>query len=82
MKLSTFLKGGVMALAIGAAGMAQADPVKVGLITTLSGGGASLGVDSRDGFLLALKQAGDAASVDNPAASTASITMAFWGDTG
>lgn len=62
MKLSTFLKCGVMALAIGVAGAAQADPVKVGVITTLSGGGASLGVDSRDGFLLALKQAGDAAS--------------------
>ncbi|WP_230722074.1 ABC transporter substrate-binding protein [Martelella mediterranea] len=62
MKLSTFLKSGVMALAIGVAGMAQAEPVKVGLITTLSGGGASIGVDSRDGFMLALKQAGDAAS--------------------
>ncbi|MEP0519097.1 MAG: ABC transporter substrate-binding protein [Hyphomicrobiales bacterium] len=37
---------------------AQAD-VKVGMITTLSGGGASLGVDVRDGFQLALKLAGD-----------------------
>ncbi|PWW01379.1 amino acid/amide ABC transporter substrate-binding protein (HAAT family) [Hoeflea marina] len=43
-----------------AAGMASAhaDPVKVGMITTLSGGGASLGIDSRDGFLLAVKQSG------------------------
>jgi branched-chain amino acid transport system substrate-binding protein len=32
--------------------------VKVGMITTLSGGGAGLGIDVRDGFLLALKQAG------------------------
>ncbi|MCC9626094.1 ABC transporter substrate-binding protein [Thalassospira sp. MA62] len=39
------------------AGGAQADPVKVGLITTLSGGGASLGLDARDGFMLAVKQA-------------------------
>ncbi|MFP4538632.1 MAG: ABC transporter substrate-binding protein [Dichotomicrobium sp.] len=40
-----------------AAGAAQAEPVKVGMITTLSGGGASLGIDVRDGFMLALKQA-------------------------
>ncbi len=33
-----------------------ADPVKVGMITTLSGGGASLGIDIRDGFELALKE--------------------------
>ncbi len=35
-----------------------AEPVKVGMITTLSGGGASLGLDARDGFLLAIKQSG------------------------
>ena len=29
--------------------------VKVGMITTLSGGGSGLGIDVRDGFLLALK---------------------------
>ena len=40
-----------------AAGTALAD-VKIGMITTLSGGGASLGVDVRDGFLLALEQSG------------------------
>ena len=39
------------------AGAAQADPVKVGMITTLSGGGAGLGIDARDGFMLAVKQA-------------------------
>ena len=47
------------------AGMAIAAPamaeVKVGMITTLSGGGAGLGIDTRDGFQLALKQAGDKA---------------------
>ncbi|MEX0348434.1 MAG: ABC transporter substrate-binding protein [Paracoccaceae bacterium] len=37
---------------------AQAEGVKVGMITTLSGGGAGLGIDVRDGFLLAVKQAG------------------------
>ncbi|MBN9889174.1 ABC transporter substrate-binding protein [Salipiger abyssi] len=39
------------------AATAQAE-VKVGLITTLSGGGASLGIDTRDGFLLAMDAAG------------------------
>lgn len=40
-------------------GTAVAEPVKVGMITTLSGGGAGLGIDVRDGFLLAVKQAGN-----------------------
>ena len=35
-----------------------AEPLKVGMITTLSGGGASLGIDVRDGFMLAIKQSG------------------------
>jgi branched-chain amino acid transport system substrate-binding protein len=34
-------------------------PVKVGMITTLSGGGAGLGIDVRDGFLLAVAQSGN-----------------------
>jgi branched-chain amino acid transport system substrate-binding protein len=32
--------------------------VKVGMITTLSGGGAGLGIDVRDGFMLAISQSG------------------------
>ena len=32
--------------------------LKVGMITTLSGGGAGLGIDVRDGFLLAVKMSG------------------------
>ncbi len=57
-----YLKRGFGALLLGGllAGAAQADGVKVGMITTLSGGGAGLGIDVRDGFLLALKMAGDA----------------------
>jgi len=39
------------------AGNAQAE-TKVGMITTLSGGGAGLGIDVRDGFMLAIKQSG------------------------
>ena len=42
----------------GARAASADDPLKVGLITTLSGGGAGLGVDVRDGFLLAIETAG------------------------
>lgn len=45
------------AIALGVAGVAQAQ-VKIGLITTLSGGGAALGQDQRDGFMLAVEQNG------------------------
>lgn len=38
---------------------AHAELVKVGMITTLSGGGAGLGIDVRDGFMLAVKQSGN-----------------------
>ena len=37
---------------------ATAEPVKIGMITTLSGGGAGLGIDVRDGFMLALEMSG------------------------
>ncbi|TGG93366.1 ABC transporter substrate-binding protein [Natronospirillum operosum] len=39
--------------------VAQANEVRVGMITTLSGGGAHLGVDVRDGFMLAIEQSGN-----------------------
>ena len=45
------------ALALTASTAFAAD-LKVGMITTLSGGGASLGIDVRDGFNLAVKQSG------------------------
>ncbi len=47
-------------LATGALADSPNGPVKVGMITTLSGGGAGLGLDVRDGFLLAVKQSGNA----------------------
>lgn len=37
---------------------AIAEDVKIGMITTLSGGGAGLGIDVRDGFMLAVAQSG------------------------
>ncbi len=48
----------VAVAAIALATAAHAETLKVGMITTLSGGGASLGIDVRDGFLLAVNQAG------------------------
>ncbi|KIN70023.1 putative extracellular ligand-binding receptor [Sulfitobacter noctilucicola] len=56
------LLGATAAVALALAGGALAEghsKLKVGLITTLTGGGAALGVDIRDGFLLGIKQAGD-----------------------
>ncbi|MDA7430357.1 ABC transporter substrate-binding protein [Primorskyibacter aestuariivivens] len=47
---------GAAALAMSAT-FASAE-VKVGMITTLSGGGAGLGIDVRDGFMLAIAQSG------------------------
>lgn len=52
------LVAGLFGLAVNVSGAALAEPVKVGMITTLSGGGAGLGIDVRDGFLLAIKQSG------------------------
>jgi branched-chain amino acid transport system substrate-binding protein len=58
MRLKPFiLAAGITALA----GSAWADAhggVKIGMITTLSGGGAGLGIDVRDGFMLAISQSG------------------------
>ncbi|WP_306262327.1 ABC transporter substrate-binding protein [Pararhizobium sp. IMCC21322] len=53
---TTALSVAVLSLATATTASAE---LKVGMITTLSGGGASLGVDVRDGFQLALKMAGD-----------------------
>lgn len=64
MKLKAFGLAAIAATALSAAAVlpASADghgKVKVGMITTLSGGGAGLGLDVRDGFMLAVKQSGN-----------------------
>jgi len=60
MKLrSLALVAALSALASGAYADSDGSKVKVGMITTLSGGGASLGIDARDGFMLAVKQSGN-----------------------
>ena len=46
------------AAALALSAQAQSTTVKVGLMTTLSGPGAGLGVDIRDGFKLAIKSGG------------------------
>ncbi len=56
MKLKTLILS--TALAAFAGGAVAAEGVKVGMITTLSGGGAGLGIDVRDGFMLAVEQSG------------------------
>ncbi|MDI6025114.1 ABC transporter substrate-binding protein [Corticibacterium sp. UT-5YL-CI-8] len=57
--MKKLLSAATLVLAVGASSLAMAEPVKIGMITTLSGGGAGLGVDSRDGFMLAIKQSGN-----------------------
>ncbi len=57
MKLRTIALA--VSMAALATGVAFAGEVKVGMITTLSGGGAGLGIDVRDGFMLAAKLAGN-----------------------
>lgn len=49
----------VMSMTLATGAMADAHAaVKVGMITTLTGGGAGLGIDIRDGFMLAIEQSG------------------------
>ncbi|MDQ6433806.1 ABC transporter substrate-binding protein [Mesorhizobium sp. LHD-90] len=55
--MKRILAGGLLGLSLSAA--AHAEPVKIGVITTLSGGGAGLGIDMRDAFALAIKQSGN-----------------------
>lgn len=56
---SLILAAGLTALASAGLADGHGGTVKVGMITTLSGGGAGLGIDVRDGFLLATKLAGN-----------------------
>ncbi len=53
------MKNGMLAsVAMALCASAAMAEVKVGMITTLSGGGAGLGIDVRDGFMLAIEQSG------------------------
>jgi len=58
-KMRNILAASLFGLALGVSGLAFAEPVKVGMITTLSGGGAGLGIDARDGFMLAVTLSGN-----------------------
>jgi branched-chain amino acid transport system substrate-binding protein len=59
--LGTSLKAAAMVLAFGGTALADGHggKIKVGLMTTLTGGGAGLGIDIRDGFMLAINQSGN-----------------------
>lgn len=50
------LLGALLALVLFAPPATASEPVKIGMITTLSGGGSSLGIDVRDGFMLAVEE--------------------------
>ena len=57
--MKKIIASGMFALSLAASSLAMAEPVKIGVITTLSGGGAGLGIDMRDAFALAIKQSGN-----------------------
>ncbi|MFQ1702578.1 ABC transporter substrate-binding protein [Loktanella agnita] len=57
MGLKKFAAAAVLT-ALSSTAIADSHSVKVGMITTLSGGGAGLGIDVRDGFMLAIAQSG------------------------
>jgi len=57
--MKKIITAGLVGLSMSVSGLAMAEPIKVGLITTLSGGGAGLGIDVRDAFLLAIERAGN-----------------------
>lgn len=57
-KLSKILTLSALASSVAFGALADGEPVKIGMISTLSGGGASLGLDVRDGFMLAIAQSG------------------------
>ncbi len=58
MKLKSLLLSAALTAFAGGAVADGHGGVKVGMITTLSGGGAGLGIDVRDGFMLAIGQSG------------------------
>ena len=53
--MKTLVAAAVAAVIAAAPAIAE---TKIGLITTLSGGGSHLGIDTRDAFMLAVEQAG------------------------
>jgi len=57
--MKKIIAAAVLGLSMSASGLAFAEPVKIGMITTTSGGGAGLGIDVRDAFQLAIKQSGN-----------------------
>ena len=59
MKYLNKIAASALAITLAASSAALAEGVKIGMITTLSGGGSGLGIDVRDGFMLAINQSGN-----------------------
>ncbi|MEM5502731.1 ABC transporter substrate-binding protein [Ahrensia kielensis] len=60
MKIKSILLAAASVAALASSAIAEGHgKLKVGMITTLSGGGAGLGIDVRDGFMLAIKESGN-----------------------
>ncbi|WP_274424675.1 ABC transporter substrate-binding protein [Chelativorans sp. YIM 93263] len=57
--MRSILATGLLGLSLSVSGLANAEPVKIGVITTLSGGGSGLGIDMRDAFTLAIDRSGN-----------------------
>ena len=57
--MKKIIAAAALGLSMSVSGLAFAEPVKIGMITTTSGGGAGLGIDVRDAFQLAIKQSGN-----------------------
>jgi branched-chain amino acid transport system substrate-binding protein len=57
--MKNIIAAAALGLSMSVSGLAFAEPVKIGMITTTSGGGAGLGIDVRDAFQLAIKQSGN-----------------------
>jgi branched-chain amino acid transport system substrate-binding protein len=57
--MKKIIAAAIVGLSLATSSFAHAEPVKIGIITTLSGGGAGLGIDMRDAFTLAIKQSGN-----------------------
>ncbi len=56
--MKRYLVSAAVVAALGLPSSASADPLKIGLVSTLSGPSAALGVHMRDGFMLGVKHAG------------------------
>ena len=58
MKIKNIMFNSLLAASVSLLALPSLADTKIGMITTLSGGGAGLGIDVKDGFMLAIKASG------------------------